>query len=64
MALYKRYKDEGESFVGKIEQILAAGGSEDPADILGSVGIDMEDPEFWQGSFANVEDWLKQLEEL
>lgn len=64
MALYKRYKDEGESFVGKIEQILAAGGSEDPADILGSVGIDMEDPEFWQGSFTIVEEWLKQLEAL
>lgn len=64
MALYKRYKDEGDSFVGKIEQILAAGGSQDPAEVLGSVGIDMEDPEFWQGSFAIVEDWLKQLEEL
>lgn len=64
MALYKRYKDEGEGFVGKIEQILAAGGSEDPAVILENVGIDMEDPEFWQGSFAVVEDWLKQLEEL
>ncbi len=64
MALYKRYKDEGESFVGKIEQILAAGGSQDPANILGSVGINMEDPDFWQGSFSIVEDWLKQLETL
>ena len=64
MALYKRYKDEGESFVAKIEQILAAGGSQDPAEILREVGIDMEDPEFWQGSFAIVEDWLTQLEKL
>ena len=40
MALYKRYKDEGESFVPKVEAILTAGGSEDPAKILGSVGIE------------------------
>ncbi len=64
MALYKRYKDEGDSFVTKIEQILAAGGSQDPAEILANVGIDMEDPAFWQGSFSIVEDWIEQLEAL
>lgn len=64
MALYARYKSEGESFVTKIEQILKDGGSKSPADILASVGIDMEDPEFWQGSFGIVENWIEQLEML
>jgi oligoendopeptidase F len=64
MALYARYKSEGESFVGKIEKILEAGGSKDPAEILGEVGIDMEDTNFWQGSFELIENWMKQLESL
>lgn len=64
MALYARYKTEGESFVGKIEQILKDGGSKSPTDILAAVGIDMEDPNFWQGSFSIVESWMDQLEKL
>jgi oligoendopeptidase F len=64
MALYARYKTEGEGFVSKIEQILIAGGSEDPAKVLAEVGIDMEDASFWQGSFTIIEEWMKQLEAL
>lgn len=61
LALYARYKKEGESFVPKIEKILAAGGSEDPDKVLKEVGIDMADPEFWQGSFEVIKGWLKEL---
>lgn len=64
MALYKRYKDEGKSFIPKIEAILAAGGSEDPATILGSVGIDMASADFWQGSFEILKTWMDELESL
>ena len=64
MALYKRYKDEGESFVPKVEAILTAGGSEDPAKILGSVGIDMASVDFWQGSFEILKTWMSELEAL
>lgn len=64
MALFARYKNEGDGFVAKIEQILAAGGSKDPAEILSGVGIDMEDPNFWQGSFKIIEGWMEELEKL
>lgn len=64
MALYARYKEDGESFVSKIEQILAAGGSKSPTEILANVDIDMEDSNFWQGSFSIVEGWMEQLESL
>lgn len=64
MALYKRYKVEGKSFVPKIEAILTAGGSEDPAKILKSVGIDMASEEFWQGSFEILKSWMEQLKSL
>ncbi len=61
LALYARYKKEGQSFVPKIEKILAAGGSQDPDKILKEVGIDMADPKFWQGSFEIIKGWVKEL---
>ncbi len=64
MSLYKRYKDEGESFIPKIKQILSAGGSQSPEKVLAKVGIDMKSTEFWQDSFKIIEDWQDQLEQL
>ncbi len=61
LALYARYKKEGQSFVPKIEKILASGGSESPDKILKEVGIDMADPKFWQGSFDIIKEWVKEL---
>jgi oligoendopeptidase F len=64
MALYAKYKQEGESFVPKIEAILAAGGSQDPKQVLANVGIDMGSADFWQGSFELIKAWQKELETL
>ncbi len=64
MALYARYKEEGDSFVPKIEEILAAGGSQDPDKVLREVGINMASAEFWQGSFDLIKHWQDQLEQL
>lgn len=63
LALYSRYKKEGQSFVPKIEAILAAGGSQDPQIVLSSVGIDVADPVFWQGSFEIIKGWQHELEQ-
>ena len=63
LALYARYKKEGQSFVPKIEAILAAGGSQDPQIVLSSVGIDVADPGFWQGSFEIIKGWQQELEQ-
>jgi oligoendopeptidase F len=64
MALYQRYKNEGDSFIAVIEKILSAGGSQDPAVVLQEAGIDMASAEFWQGSFTIIEGWISQLEAL
>jgi oligoendopeptidase F len=64
MALYARYKQEGQSFVPSIEAILAAGGSQDPKEVLEQVGIDMASADFWQGSFELINKWQKELEAL
>lgn len=62
MSLYARYQKEGESFVPKIEAILAAGGSRDPKELLGEVGINIEDRVFWRGGFEIVKGWIAQLD--
>lgn len=64
MALYARYKTEGQTFVPSIEKILSAGGSKDPNEVLQEVGIDMSSADFWQGSFELINQWQNQLEAL
>jgi oligoendopeptidase F len=64
MALYARYKTEGQAFVPSIEKILSAGGSKNPDEVLQDIGIDMYSDEFWQGSFELINKWQNQLEAL
>lgn len=61
LSLYARYKQEGESFVPKIEAILAAGGSRDPQLVLQEVGIDYESEDFWRGGFEIIRSWMDEL---
>ncbi len=49
LALYARYKAEGEAFIDRYLALLTAGGSRAPQEILGDLGIDITDPAFWQG---------------
>lgn len=64
LSLYSRYKQEGKSFVPKIEKILASGGSEDPTKILAELDMDILLEEFWQNGFNVIEGWMNQLENL
>ncbi|MBU2590077.1 MAG: M3 family oligoendopeptidase [Nanoarchaeota archaeon] len=61
LALYGKYKEEGQSFVQKIENILAVGGSKSPEDTLKEVNIDINSKDFWQGSFNVIKGWQEQL---
>ncbi|MCK5053677.1 MAG: M3 family oligoendopeptidase, partial [Anaerolineales bacterium] len=51
LSLYKQYKEEGESFIPRYIDILTAGGSASPEEILTKAGIDMRKEAFWQGGF-------------
>jgi oligoendopeptidase F len=64
LALYQMYRTEGKSFAQKYLQILTYGGSEAPAKILASVGIDMAAPAFWQGGFDFISTLVDDLEAL
>lgn len=62
LALYGEYKEQGAAFIPKIERILAAGGSEEPAKVLKDAGIDMSSREFWQKSFDILRGMQDRLE--
>jgi len=64
LALYDIYQEKGEEFVPQYLDLLKAGGSEDPKDLLENIGIDITDPDFWERGIRVLEEKLEQMEEL
>ncbi|HEY2201286.1 MAG TPA: M3 family metallopeptidase, partial [Solirubrobacteraceae bacterium] len=64
LSVYGRYRQEGESFVPRYLELLAAGGSRSPEELAEIVGIDLTDPEFWDKGLALIEEQLSQAEGL
>jgi oligoendopeptidase F len=64
LSLYKRFKEEGDSFKPGYIKILEAGGSRAPAEILSEAGIDISSKKFWQGGFDVINGMVKELEDL
>jgi oligoendopeptidase F len=62
LSIYKRYADEGESFVPSYLELLRAGGSKSPHELGQIVGIDLADPGFWDSGLALVEAQLEEAE--
>lgn len=63
LALYRMYKEQGESFVPKYLDLLATGGSQSPQAILSKLDVDMTSAAFWQSGFDTIKDMVQQLEE-
>ena len=63
LSIYKRYVDEGESFVPSYLELLRAGGSKSPEELGAIVGIDLADPSFWESGLDLVEAQLEEAEE-
>ncbi|HTX51956.1 MAG TPA: M3 family oligoendopeptidase [Candidatus Baltobacteraceae bacterium] len=64
LSLYRRYKEEGAAFVPKYLALLTAGGSAAPEDLLKPLGVDLQDPKFWQQGFDEIERLVAQVETL
>ncbi|MCX6055716.1 MAG: M3 family oligoendopeptidase [Chloroflexi bacterium] len=64
LALYKRFKAEGDSFKPKYIKLLTAGGSEAPMKVLADAGIDVTKAAFWQGGFDVLDGWVNQLQKI
>ncbi len=64
LALYNIYQREGDSFAPKYVDILTAGNSDYPDAIMAKVGIDLNDPNFWQEGIAAVAALVEEEEAL
>ena len=62
LALFQRAKDEGAPFVDKYLDVLRLGGSETPQRLMGHLGIDLDDPAFWEGGFRTIEGLVSEFE--
>jgi oligoendopeptidase F len=58
------YKDEGKSFVPKYVKLLEAGGSDTPEALLKPLGVNIQEPEFWQKGFEEIRVLLASLQKL
>lgn len=64
LALYDMYKEKGDEFVPQYIDLLKAGGSEDPKDLLEKIGVDITDPDFWQRGLSVLREKVDRVEEL
>ncbi len=64
LALFNKYRREGASFASKYLDVLSAGGSDKPENILAKAGVDLTDPNFWQEGLTTLDDMVSQLESL
>src|SRR6185295_7086671 len=54
LALFQRYRATGPAFVADYLDLLASGGSREPAALLATLGFDIRDPAFWDGGCAAI----------
>ena len=64
LALYRTYREEGQSFVPKYLALLEAGGSDSPEALLRPLGVNIHDPNFWQKGFEEIRGMVKRLDDL
>ena len=64
LALVEKYTQEGEAFVPRYLELLAAGGSHSPDVLLARLGVDVTDPGFWEMGLKLLEKMVIQAEEL
>ena len=62
-ALYRLYKEQGESFVPKLKRLLAAGSSKSPRELGAELGFDITDEAFWEKGMKQAEEFINMLEE-
>ncbi len=64
LALYARYEEEGSGFAARYMNLLTAGGSDWPHVLVGQLGVDLTNLEFWQQGLQAIENLIIRAEEL
>lgn len=64
LSLYDVYKEQGERFKDRYVELLRAGKSQSPQDIVSEFGFDLEDPAFWDRGFKLIRERLDEFKSL
>ena len=64
LALYDRYTEIGDSFAEEYVGLLSSGGSDWPHVLVGKLGIDLQDPEFWSAGVRSIGALVDEAEAL
>lgn len=64
LALFARYREEGKRFAPKYLDLLEAGGSDWPHQLVSRLGVDLLDPSFWQEGLKAIEGMIEKAENL
>ena len=64
LLLYRRYREDPEAFAPKYLELLAAGGSASPADLVAPFGLDLRSTDTWREAFAELDAMRVEAETL
>ncbi len=64
LSLFRQWQAEGDAFAARYLDMLRAGGSLTPAELVAKVGVNLDDPQFWQGGFDVLESLVARFEQL
>jgi oligoendopeptidase F len=64
LLLYRRFREDPEAFAPKYLELLAAGGSASPADLVAPFGIDVRSTDTWREAFAELDALREEAEAL
>ncbi len=64
LALYGMFLERGRSFVPDYMGLLRSGGSASPSELLLGIGVDINDPDFWQAGLDVIGAMVDEVEEL
>ncbi|MHB1424729.1 MAG: M3 family oligoendopeptidase [Gemmataceae bacterium] len=64
LALVQKHKQEGAAFVPRYLELLSAGGSDAPHALLAKLGVDVNDPAFWELGLHLLDGMVSEAVEL
>ncbi|MEX1062922.1 MAG: M3 family oligoendopeptidase [Balneolaceae bacterium] len=64
LALYQSYRESGDGFAERYLEMLEAGGSDWPHNLVAGLNMDIKDPSFWQKGLNIFSDMVERAEKL
>src|SRR5262249_27484439 len=64
LLLYSRFRRDSEAFTPKYLELLGAGGSASPAELVAPFGLDLRSPDTWREAFTELDNLREEAETL